>query len=167
MDRIEFKSAFETNEAGIVTGIAWPFGSPDRVGDIITKGAFASASVPLPMLWAHDPTDVVGVWDAIEESEEGLQVKGHLLVGEVSRADEVHAILKNRAVTGLSIGFQTKAAKPRSGGGRTISALNLMEISLVSIPCHPGARVTSAKSGRSAIAIAEAFNRATEALRCN
>ena len=40
-DRLEFKAAFAVSDAGEITGTAWPFGTPDRVGDVIEKGAFA------------------------------------------------------------------------------------------------------------------------------
>lgn len=166
MNRLEIKSDLKVDDAGTITGIAWPFGSPDRVGDIITKGAFAGATAPLPMLFGHNPDDPVGVWESIEETGVGLQVKGRLLVDDVARAREVRALVTAGAVGGLSIGFQTKAATPRKGStGRTISAVNLVEISLVTIPSHPGARVTSAKTGADAIAIAEAIKRAASALR--
>jgi len=70
------------------------------------------------------------------------------------------------AVRGLSIGFATKRAITRKGGGRTIQALDLAEISLVTVPLHPGAHVTSAKSSAAAaIALADAINRAAAALR--
>lgn len=165
MIKLDTKAAFEIDEAGTITGTAWPFGSPDRVGDIITKGAFAGASLPLPMLFGHNPNDPVGVWTDLEEADSGLVIKGHLLVKEVARAREVHALVTAGALTGLSVGFNdTKAVARKSGGrtiGRTISGLTLHEISLVTIPCHPGARITTAKHAGSAIALAEVINRAT------
>ncbi|MGJ3264875.1 MAG: phage major capsid protein [Salinarimonas sp.] len=151
MDRLEFKAALTVDEAGTIEGIAWPFGSADRVGDVITKGAFTGARTPLPMLHAHDQAQAVGVWDGIEETDEGLTVKGRLLVADVERAREVRALIREGAITGLSIGFSTKAATPRKGGGRTISALDLLEISAVAIPCHPGARITLAKAAGAAV----------------
>jgi HK97 family phage major capsid protein/HK97 family phage prohead protease len=143
-DRLEFKAAFAVSDAGEITGTAWPFGSPDRVGDVIEKGAF-TAPAALPMLFAHDQAQVIGVWDEITETAEGLTVKGRLLVDEVARAAEVRAMIKAGAVTGLSIGFVTKSAK-RHAKGRTISALELHEISVVAVPAHPGAQITSVKS---------------------
>jgi uncharacterized protein len=68
-------------------------------------------------------------------------------------------------VRGLSIGFETKKAVARKGGGRTIKALDLAEISLVTVPLHPGARVSGVKSAAAAIALAEAINRAAAALK--
>ncbi len=143
-DRLEFKAALTVTEAGEITGTAWPFGSPDRVGDVIEKGAFTGPAT-LPMLFSHDQAQVIGVWDEIAESEAGLTVKGRLLVDEVERAREVRAMVKAGAVSGLSIGFVTKDAK-RHAKGRTISALELHEISIVAVPAHPGARITSIKS---------------------
>ncbi|CAJ0861919.1 hypothetical protein AMST5_01441 [freshwater sediment metagenome] len=144
--RIEIKAALTVDEAGEITGTAWPFGSADRVGDIITKGAFASTPARLPMLWSHDQSAVIGVWDSIDETPSGLQVKGRLLIDSVEKAREVRALVTAGAVNGLSIGFKTKQATPRKGGGRTISALDLVEISVVAVPSHPDARILSAKS---------------------
>lgn len=143
-DRFEIKAALSVSDAGEITGTAWPFGSADRLGDVIEKGAFSSPAT-LPMLFSHDQAQVIGVWDEITETDAGLSVKGRLLVDEVERAREVRAMVKAGAVSGLSIGFITKDAK-RHAKGRTISALELHEISIVAIPAHPGAQITSLKS---------------------
>lgn len=144
MDKIEIKAQITATEAGEITGLAWPFGSPDRVGDVIEKGAFDQPT-SLPMLFAHDQGQVVGVWESISETPEGLTVKGRLLVDDVERAREVRAMIRAGAVSGLSIGFVTKAAT-RHAKGRNISALALHEISIVAVPAHPGAQITSLKS---------------------
>lgn len=144
MKRLEFKAALSVSDAGEITGIAWPFGSPDRVGDVIEKGAFAF-NERLPMLFAHDQAQAIGVWDSLTETSAGLEVKGRLLVEQVERAREVRALVREGAVTGLSIGFETKAATGRPKGGRTITSLVLHEISIVSIPAHPGAQIQTIK----------------------
>jgi HK97 family phage major capsid protein/HK97 family phage prohead protease len=144
-ERLEIKAALSVDDAGEISGIAWPFGSPDSVGDVIEKGAFAASPDRLPMLFSHDQTQVIGVWDSLTETSAGLQVKGRLLVDDVERAREVRAMVRSGAVNGLSIGFVTKSAKPRRIG-RTISALDLREISIVAVPCHPGAQITSIKA---------------------
>ena len=144
MNRLEFKAALAVSDAGEITGTAWPFGTPDRVGDVIEKGAF-NFNERLPMLFAHDQAQAIGVWDSLTETADGLQVKGRLLVGHVERAREVRALVQSGAVTGLSIGFETKAATGRPKGGRTITSLVLHEISIVSIPAHPGAQIHSIK----------------------
>src|ERR1700735_4965031 len=130
MQRLEVKSNLIADDTGAVSGIAWPYNAgPDRSGDIIEKGAFLFPS-HLPMLFSHDPAEPVGVWDAITETADGLQVKGRLLVNDVSRAREVRALVQAGALTGLSIGFSVKQAIGRKGGGRTIKSLELVEISL-------------------------------------
>ena len=109
-DRIEVKAQLTATETGEITGLAWPFGTPDRVGDVIEKGAFDQPEA-LPMLFAHDQGQMIGVWDSIAETPEGLNVKGRLLVDDVERAREVRAMIRAGAVSGLSIGFVTKDAK--------------------------------------------------------
>lgn len=146
-DRLEFKAALTVSDAGEVEGIAWPFGSPDRVGDVIEKGAFDQPA-RLPMLFAHDQGQAIGIWDSIAETPEGLQVKGRLLIDEVARAREVRALVREQAVSGLSISFVIRKAAPRRGGGRTITALALHEISIVAVPSHPGATITSMKAAK-------------------
>lgn len=162
MERLFLETKILADDAGTVEGLAWPFGTPDRVGDVIEKGAFAGANLPLPMLFGHDPNDPVGAWTEATEAADGLRLKGRLLVDEVARAREVHALVKAGAVRGLSIGFVTRKAAARRGG-RTITALDLIECSLVTVPMHPGARVTSAKSAVEALSIAEAIHRAARA----
>jgi HK97 family phage prohead protease len=162
MDKIEIKAALSVDEAGAITGTAWPFGSADSVGDIITKGAFNVAVDDLPMLFGHNPDDLVGTWTEAKETPEGFVVKGKLHL-ENMRARSVRGLIQGGLVGGLSIGFRTKAST-KQGRNRVISALDLFEVSLVRDPSHPRARVTSAKSFNSALAIAEAINRATAAL---
>lgn len=165
MEKIFFETKLAALDGGTVEGLAWPFGSPDRVGDVIEKGAFVDVSLPLPMLFGHDPSEPIGTWTEADEDEEGLKVKGSLLIDDVARAREVHALVKAGAVKGISVGFQTRKASPRKGGGRTITKLDLWEVSLVTFPMHPGARVTSAKSAIRALTLAEALNRATAQLK--
>lgn len=62
-DQFEIKAALTVTDASEITGIAWPFGTPDRVGDRIEKGAI-SAPASVPMLFAHDHAQVIGTWMA-------------------------------------------------------------------------------------------------------
>ena len=164
MDRSFWETKVLADDAGTITGIAWPFGTPDRVGDMIEKGAFAGVSLPMPMLFGHDQNDPVGVWEVAEERPDALHLKGRLLVNDVPRAREVLALVKAGAVRGISIGFFARKAMPRNGKGRTIKELELLEASLVSVPAHPGARVTSAKDAAAAIRLAVELQRAAAQL---
>jgi HK97 family phage prohead protease len=112
---------------------------------VVRKGAFKSARPPIPMLASHDQADVVGVWDALEEVAEGLKIKGRLLIKDVARAREVLALIKEGAMTGLSIGYVTRKSA-RTQGGRDLLDVELLEVSVVAVPMHPGARITAAKS---------------------
>lgn len=161
MDRLFVETKIVAGDAGSVSGIAWPFGAPDRIGDWIEPGAFKGVKLPIPMLFGHDMNDPVGTWDIAEEKADGFHITGKLLIDDVARAREVNALVKSGAVRGLSIGFITKKASARAGGGRTIKSLELLEASLVTIPMHAGAKVTSAKSAVQALNIAAAINRAT------
>lgn len=145
MDKLEIKASFTVDETGTITGIAWPFGSADRVGDVIHKGAF-KVSAAMPILFEHDPDRVVGTWESVNETDAGLEVKGRLFVDGVPRARDVYGRLRNGRVNGLSIGFRAGETKARPGGGRDIYSLHVSEISIVANPCHPDARIHSVKS---------------------
>lgn len=167
MDRIFIETKILADDAGTLSGIAWKFGTPDRIGDWIEPGAFKGAKLPIPMLFGHDMNDPVGTWDFAEEKADGLHLTGKLLVNEVTRAREVGALVKSGAVRGLSIGFITRKSGARPGGGRTIKSLELLEASLVTIPMHPSAKVTSAKSAVQALQLVSAINRATAHIERN
>lgn len=144
IERLECKAAFTADEAGTIEGKAWDFATPDRVGDVIEPQAFASAiGKTLPMLYGHDKP--VGVWSNIAVDGEGLKVKGRLLVEDVPEAKSARALVRAGGVTGLSVGFVTKKSAPRKGGGRTISDLDLVEVSIVAVPAHAAARISSVK----------------------
>ena len=161
MERLFVETKIIGSDDGLIAGLAWKFGKPDRIGDWIEPGAFKGVTLPIPMLFGHDMNDPVGTWDQAQEKADGLHITGKLLVDEVARAREVRALVKSGAVRGLSIGFITKKAVSRSGGGRTIKSLELLEASLVTIPMHADAKVTSAKSAVQALQLAAALNRAT------
>lgn len=165
MDRLFLETKIAADDSGTISARAWQFGVPDRVGDEIEPGAFAKAAMPLPMLFGHDLNDPVGTWETAVEKADGLHLTGKLLIDEVVRAREVRALVKSGAVRGVSIGFITKSAKSKPGGGRIIKSLELLEASLVTLPMHPGARVTSAKSAVEALSLAAAIQRTALALR--
>ncbi len=164
MDRSFIETKILADDTGAISALAWPFATADRVGDMIQKGAFAGVTLPLPMLFGHDQNDPVGVWEEAEEKVDGLHLKGRLLVDDLPRASEVRALVQAGAVRGISIGFLTTKATPRKPRGRNITGLNLMEASLVTLPMHPGARITSAKDAVGALRITAALQRATAQL---
>ena len=96
------------------------------------------------MLWQHDPAEPIGRWLTIVEDTRGLRVRGRLNLA-VERAKEIHALMREGAVDGLSIGFKVERARKDRSGLRRLEKLDLWEISLVTFPMHPGARVSGVK----------------------
>lgn len=136
--------------AGAFEGYASLFGMVDMGRDEIMPGAFReSLSVRGParikMLWSHDAREPVGVWDSVVEDARGLKVAGRLNL-DVARAREIHALMREGAIDGLSIGFRAqRAVTDRKSGVRRLFKVDLWEISLVTFPMLPQARVSSVK----------------------
>lgn len=144
-EHLEIKAEISIDGAGSVTGIAWPFGSPDSIGDVIEPTAFRFAS-KVPMILEHEQREVVGIWENMEVTDKGLEVKGTLFVEGVAPARAARQRLRSGILSGLSIGYQLHQAKPRPEGGRVLTDLTITEISLCRRPVHPSARVTEVKS---------------------
>lgn len=145
MEKLEIKAEVSIDDAGTITGLAWPFGSADSVGDVIEKGAFALPPA-LPIVMEHDQSQVVGVWESAAETDAGLEVKGRLFVEGIAPARKARDDMRSKRITGLSIGFKADGFDPLPSGGRKFNALTITEISLCRRPVHPGARITSVKS---------------------
>ena len=94
------------------------------------------------MLWQHDPAQPIGIWDEVREDARGLWVKGRLLE-RVERAREAAALIAAGAIDGLSIGYRTLRAARNDKGQRLLRELELWEVSLVTFPMLPSARVTA------------------------
>jgi HK97 family phage prohead protease len=150
-DSIDYECKFSgPSDAGEFSGLASCFGQEDLVGDVVAPGAFkrtlsahrAAGRTPA-MLWAHNPAEVIGRWLDIAETPEGLHVRGKLNL-QTQRGAEARALMLDGSISGLSIGFRTRSAKRRSKG-RVLTDLDLIECSIVSIPCAPNARVASVK----------------------
>ena len=141
------------NADGTVEGYGSVFGVRDNYDDVISKGAFvqslkdhkAAGTMPA-MLWQHDADKPIGIWTEMSEDEKGLRIKGQLAM-ETVKGKEAHALLKMGALNGLSIGFVSKEwAYDRDAEVRTLTAIDLWEVSLVTFPANEKARVTNVKS---------------------
>lgn len=157
----EVKLAADTAEMTF-TGYGAVFGNIDSYGDVIAPGAFADTLAQSrqddrwpAMLMQHggfsaDDMTPVGIWTELSEDGVGLKVVGKL--ADTPRGREVHSLLKmtpRPAIDGLSIGFIAKAYEPRSKPDdprRKLTKIDLMEVSLVTFPANPKARVGSVKS---------------------
>jgi HK97 family phage prohead protease len=139
------------SQEGVFEGLASTFGTRDRAGDVIEPGAFRTSLAragQIKMLWQHDPRAPIGVWERIAETPAGLAVKGRLVL-EVQRAREALALLRAGAVDALSIGFsvpKSGARFEREHAQRRLSRIDLWEVSIVTFPANPEARVARVKS---------------------
>lgn len=159
---------FASDEAGEMTfaGLAAVFGNVDSHGDVIKAGAFtatlreAELSGRYPAMLAQhggfgldaESQMPIGIWTKLEQVERGLKATGKL--ADTPRGREAYQLMRMQprpAIDGLSIGYHakkytlgTKPGEPR----RTLEAIDLVEISLVTFPANPKARVTGVKSIR-------------------
>lgn len=157
-------------EDGTFEGYGSIFGNVDSYKEIVAPGAFAesltnwkeSGRLP-PVLWQHRSGEPIGPFVEMAEDGVGLRVKGRLLVEDVQRAKEARALMKAKAVNGLSIGFVTREdSYDRVSGIRTLKKVDLWEVSVVTFPANPAAQISSVKSaidGIQTFAEAEAFLR--------
>jgi HK97 family phage prohead protease len=136
---------------GSFSGYASLFGQVDLGKDRVVAGAFSRSLKKrgvegIRMLFQHEPSEPIGVWDTIEEDQNGLFVSGHI-VQSSQRGKEVMDLLRQKAIDGLSIGFKTERSRTdRKTGIRSILEADLWEISVVTFPMLPGARVQDVKS---------------------
>ena len=142
-----FDEALTVSDGHVIEGYASLFGDVDRGGDMVMPGAYARSLQRLAaegrqikMLWQHDPAQPIGVWDEVREDAKGLYVKGRLL-DQVARAREAAALIAAQALDGLSIGYRTVKATKNDKGQRLLQELELWEVSLVTFPMLPSARV--------------------------
>jgi HK97 family phage prohead protease len=141
-------AAVAAGESGAIAGYASLFGATDMAKDRVVKGAFAASlarrgASGVRLLWQHDPKEPIGIWTSLAEDERGLFARGRLNL-DVMRARDAFALIRQGAVDGLSIGFRAERARadPRSGV-RHLAAIDLWEISIVTFPMLPDARVAA------------------------
>lgn len=163
MDR--FSCGFEVKLLGTDSdsmtfeGYGAVFGNVDAYGDVIAPGAFADtlaaaqkSGIRPAMLAQHggftsEDMMPIGVWTQLSEDGTGLLVKGQL--APTPRGQEAYALMKMGAINGLSIGYIAKEWAPRSKPEeprRTLKKIDLFEVSLVTFPANPKARVQDVKS---------------------
>ncbi|MDT0506806.1 HK97 family phage prohead protease [Novosphingobium sp. MMS21-SN21R] len=124
-------------------GYAAIFSKRDSGGDTILPGAFRaslnrrlSEGLRLPLLWQHRPDQQIGWVDLAGEDQRGLRV-----VASITATDSAAArALKDGAVDGLSFGYRVRQGQTLAGG-RALHELDIMEVSLVTRPMQPLARV--------------------------
>ncbi len=123
-------------------GYAAVFDRTDRGGDVVRRGAFARAVKAgperVPLLWQHRDGAPIGRIETIAEDDRGLRVIGRLC-DRSAAGREAATLLRDGAVGGLSFGYRVRSAA--RGAVRELTDLDLVEISLVTFPMQPLARV--------------------------
>jgi HK97 family phage prohead protease len=124
-------------------GYAAIFDRPDRGGDVVRAGAFARAvkAGAVPLLWQHERARPIGRIEYLAEDGRGLRVIGRLSSG--AAGNEAAALIRDGALGGLSFGYRVREAKGEASGSgiRELFDVDLVEISLVTFPMQPRARV--------------------------
>lgn len=150
-------------DKGEIEGYGSTFGGePDSAGDVIAAGAYADSlrahatkgTMP-KMLWQHERGEVIGKWVSATEDQQGLLLRGKLNM-DVQRGREAHALLKDGAIDGLSIGYRIKEYSVDNDTGIwTLEKLDLYEVSIVTIGANEHATISSVKAMKAAQDIVE------------
>lgn len=166
MEKIDFSLEIKSEdikEDGVFTGYASTFGGePDSYGDVVAKGAFKNSISSggrnrngIALLWQHDSTQPLGIWQHMVEDSKGLAVQGRLAL-DIQLGKETHSLMKLGAVKGLSIGYSTLDYEwDEKKKIRTLKEVELFEVSLVTFPANIHAGITGIKSFEEAQTIRE------------
>lgn len=131
-----------------VAGYASTFGGdPDSYNDVVAKGAFLASLAKRPnvrLLWQHDMGEPIGKVLSLAEDDKGLF--GQWSIVPTDTGKKAHELLKAGLVDSLSIGFMTEDADYRDDGVRVLKAVELVEVSIVTIPANTNAVITSFKA---------------------
>ena len=117
----------------------------DSYRDIVMPGAFQKSmeahkekgTMPA-MLWQHDAKQPIGVWDEMSEDSSGLRAVGRLCL-DSPRGREARALLKMKAVRGMSIGFSVPEGGESYDKEKNVNLLksvDLWETSIVTFPAN-------------------------------
>jgi len=134
----------DMRETLVIEGYASRFYKRDLAGDIVRPRAFERSLLrrgpgQIRMLFQHDASEPIGVWDQIIEDKIGLLVRGRLFA-DGPRGRTARSLVNRGSVDGLSIGFRTQKSEPIPGG-RSLHEIDLWEVSIVTFPMLPSARL--------------------------
>lgn len=132
---------------GIVEGYAAVFGNKDLGNDIIDPGAFKKTineRKNVPLLWYHQPPEVLGLVFEMEEDNKGLKSRSQINL-DTQLGREKFSLIRQGAIKGMSIGFEA-IKETWDGTVRRLKEIRLWEISLVTFPMNPLAQVTGIKA---------------------
>ncbi len=147
----EYKEV-EADEDGSFEGYASIFNNKDLGNDVIRKGSFLETlqdrkAKSIKLLYQHKTDEPIGVIDSLTEDSKGLFLKGRLAMG-TQKGKEVFELMKMGALDSMSIGYRLKPDGYKYDDKlkrRVIKQIDLMEVSLVTFPMNPKAKVTKVK----------------------
>ena len=142
----------DREQYGRFEGYGAVFNNTDLGNDVIKNGAFRKSlrnrkPKNIKLLYQHKTDMPIGVFDSMKEDEHGLYVKGRLAL-KTQMGREAYELLKMGALDGLSNGFKTNPKNyhiDKRSRRRVIDEVELMEVSLVTFPMNPQAKIQSVK----------------------
>lgn len=148
---MEFKEVAKTGE---FSGYLSVFNNVDSYRESVMPGAFAETLADWgskgrlpPILWQHRSGEPIGPFTKMSEDSKGLYVEGRLLIAELQRAKEAHALIEHKVVSGMSIGFETIGEElDKENRVRKLTKVKLWEGSIVTFPANEAAQVEAVKA---------------------
>lgn len=131
-----------------ISGYASVFGKIDKLNDIIKKGSFKNTiknPSEIKLLWQHNTSQPIGIITKLYEDDHGLKMEAEIN-NNVSAGFEASELIKQKAIQGLSIGYQVKKSEFSETGQRIITEINLLEISIVTFPANSKATICHVKN---------------------
>ncbi|WMY06771.1 HK97 family phage prohead protease [Paraburkholderia phenoliruptrix] len=122
----------------------------DRVNDIVDPMGLTFQR-EAPLLLGHDHAKPVGTVTFGTPTAKGLPFRARIAKvdepGEVkTRTDTAWHSVKSGIIKAVSIGFRPLKSQQLSSGGTLYTKADVHELSLVSVPANPDARITAFKS---------------------
>ena len=96
------------------------------------------------LLWQHDIAEPLGRVMGLREDDRGLF--GEFKISKTARGHDAYQLLKDGALDSMSIGYIPEDQEFADGGIRQLKAVDLLEISVVSIPMNEEALITAVKA---------------------
>ncbi len=125
---------------------------PDRVHDVVNPMG-ARFKTPMPLLLQHNHDKPVGVVTFAKPNKNGIPFEAELpRIKEAGllkdRVDEAIHALQYKLMSFVSVGFMPDPEKTKRlpSGGYQFDEWDWFELSIVTIPAHPDAVITSVKS---------------------
>ncbi|AFJ47150.1 HK97 family phage prohead protease [Shimwellia blattae] len=144
------------SDDGLFSGYGSVFNVVDSYNEVVAPGAFLESieetrakERTFPVLWQHRSGEPIGNWDisSLKEDSHGLFGEGVLWLEDAHQAKTAWRGMKTRAITGLSIGYYVRESNyDEKTRIRTLTKLDLVEISIVTLPANDEARIDVIKS---------------------